>query len=1140
MQSNANSKVALIKSKDSEDGYSNKKDEKRESKPNMQDASDNLEEENFQQKAKIEDQMNNENLEQLQKIFEEADEDNGGGLDIEEFGQAMKMAFGSMNELDDKQLSIMFMKVDTNCDGTVDWEEFCSYMLLENQQKDSMSRDYIDLPFPNPAREIPSPHHDSLARIAYFPSLGVSKRTNTDEEMEEVENGNGRYISCSKDGVFVFWGLDLQIQRTVNLTESHGNKSKQIWVTDVVVLANVKKVAISSTERDVSFYDCSANNFEKQFVIAGLDHCVLCMDYWFNPRNLNHSVLVLGDSGGGVSCITFTQASVGLFDVSIGKQNNMSTSTVRRIPFLELVNGRHPNVSAVSFNGLHDDWVRKVKYIPSLQCFLSCANTSQTSLFLGDLHSKKMKSYFKIRKGIYSFDYEKENNVIVTGGLDRYVRLWNPYVTSKATSVLKGHNSSVIHIIAQGDQIISFSKDKVVKIWDARDHLCIQTIPSRLTDISSHPTTTVLYNRKMQTLLLGSNMLAVLEKKARFETTSTEEDPTSHPKPLCGALYNDLFNQVVSACHGSVVNVWHVDTGEKAIMFTNAHDGHEITAMSFDPTKRRLLTGSRDGSIKIWNFNNGACLRELKATDDSEVTGIICPKQRIVTVGWNHKITVYRDVRGAEDDPPKSWNSIHKDDILAVEVNNNGCMATASYDGQVTCWNIETGHLYCQLNVNKVLKSRAQSHANNFAQSPANNLALKEDLNSRRSSRRGTTADLLPGDINKHLSVDKILFLRYRVATRDTATLLVSVEGIVQAWSISGGLLGQFDATGGAEDESILAMSSDEQNHVLFTGDNQGFIKIWDISAYCMKGSQRTSTSTSRCTSPLDAFERQKKGGAMANMFRKPTTTGISNNTSRSNSMGSAKISETGLNTMTSPPSCLTSYRAHCSSIVTLDYVNSMELVVSASTDCCVRLFTLNGKYIGTFGQKQPWDSLENPINLKKPRRIPNDLQRVASTQSLKVLNGAAPKWKLAKNIFHIIHLGRRLTTKTTSKSDEENAEEEIDDETAELSRPQVLDISLTNILGKNYKAKQRHKIPPNVKPKIKNLQCVAFSSLPFIELDPIVEPKMPQVLAQVLAARYQHRSISPHERGRFNRKNGGSPMRQAIKSLLPALALRK
>ena len=67
------------------------------------------------------------------------------------------------------------------------------------------------------------------------------------------------------------------------------------------------------------------------------------------------------------------------------------------------------------------------------------------------------------------------------------------------------------------------------------------------------------------------------------------------------------------------MNVWHLDTGEKTIMFTNAHNDEEITSMSFDPTKRRLVTGARDGSVKIWNFNNGACLRKLLPPDDSEV-----------------------------------------------------------------------------------------------------------------------------------------------------------------------------------------------------------------------------------------------------------------------------------------------------------------------------------------------------------------------------------------------------------------------------------------------------------------------------------------------------------------------------------------
>ena len=47
--------------------------------------------------------------------------------------------------------------------------------------------------------------------------------------------------------------------------------------------------------------------------------------------------------------------------------------------------------------------------------------------------------------------------------MDRSVRTWNPYVTTKATSVMKGHTSAVVHVVVntQHGQIISVGKDKV-------------------------------------------------------------------------------------------------------------------------------------------------------------------------------------------------------------------------------------------------------------------------------------------------------------------------------------------------------------------------------------------------------------------------------------------------------------------------------------------------------------------------------------------------------------------------------------------------------------------------------------------------------------------------------------------------------
>lgn len=75
----------------------------------------------------------------------------------------------------------------------------------------------------------------------------------------------------------------------------------------------------------------------------------------------------------------------------------------------------------------------------------------------------------------------------------------------------------------------------------------------------------------------------------------------------------------MSGCQGGVVSVWDVATGEKIMQFSHCHGDAELTAMVFDPSGRRLITGGQDGSLKIWNFNNGACLSTLENKYKTEV-----------------------------------------------------------------------------------------------------------------------------------------------------------------------------------------------------------------------------------------------------------------------------------------------------------------------------------------------------------------------------------------------------------------------------------------------------------------------------------------------------------------------------------------
>ncbi|MGH0156758.1 UNVERIFIED_CONTAM: hypothetical protein FKN15_054411 [Acipenser sinensis] len=81
------------------------------------------------------------------------------------------------------------------------------------------------------------------------------------------------------------------------------------------------------------------------------------------------------------------------------------------------------------------------------------------------------ESVFKAYKGVKTFDFSRESNLLVTGGLDRAIRLWNPYIPGWPTGLLQGHNApiSFLHISTEESRIYSVSTDNnvmVFKVWD--------------------------------------------------------------------------------------------------------------------------------------------------------------------------------------------------------------------------------------------------------------------------------------------------------------------------------------------------------------------------------------------------------------------------------------------------------------------------------------------------------------------------------------------------------------------------------------------------------------------------------------------------------------------------------------------------
>ncbi|KAL5267550.1 hypothetical protein ACHWQZ_G004550 [Mnemiopsis leidyi] len=912
-------------------------------------------------------------------------------------------------------------------------------MLLEYKERQDMN--YVnETPFPNPFRFVSNPHRDTIIGVGFMKALN---RQRADEDGPVTySNTSGRFVTVDICGTMGLWNTDMQLQKSVVLDEvKSGRGKKGKWILAMECMSNTSKIVVSTSNRELCFYDLSAGNYDLCFVVPCFDNAITTLHYWFSPINHNEAVLVFGDSHGQIGRLIFSSVQQGLF----GADTIKKTNATRRILMYDIYMGRIDGVKLI-LQSIHKDWAKKVMFVPNYDAFISCSMDQETSLYFGNINhvgEKKAGSIFSVYKGINAFDYSKD--YIVSGGLDTVIRIWHYSMINKPTAMMKGHSTAVEHVIVseRTNSIISVSKDTVIKVWDLKDHVCLQTLSKPMSGV--HPVTAAHFHSLHHTLVIGSKNfnLGVLERTRKSIVHNV--NIKSHQKSVRAALYNHNFNQVVSTSYDSMVCVWDLETGEKVIQFSNCHGNHEITAMTFDPTHRRLLTAGKDGTIKIWNFNNGALLDELQNVHQEEITDIVCCKNTFVTGGWSRKIVVYSDTRGVDDeDPPRVFSDCHHtEDILSVAANRSDTVAYSMYDGSIIVRNSGCDIVLCRLsaaNCTPEGKGHCSVYYSPMANTfPTNSTSLEEmketvpslpAINNRRISnikqkRRssvpcGKPILYNPSSSEDHLfshnssgekqfdcSVDKICFLTARSTSYNTATLISAHSyGIIRAWSCrGGGMLGQFPVIrGGTANDSIHAITTDPQNLFLITGDTTGWVSVYEISRWCINVPHTKRYSA-------NAVHRQP-----AVRFSEPPLHG--------------------------------KFQCHLSTITNVELVPVKNLIITSSTDCSIRVWTLNGTYIGTFGQSEEWKL--RPTSADE-FILPDDIRSLLTEDQINKFRRRKRKfnpWKSVKTI---------MSFTKNAQHHNANIERQLDEDAAFRI---ATDCDKSYILGKAYHRTTRPRRP--------------------------------------------------------------------------------
>ncbi|XP_035856994.1 WD repeat-containing protein 49 [Sander lucioperca] len=658
--------------------------------------------------------------------------------------------------------------------------EFSTHMMQEYKEKQETERRSKQLAFTLPATMKALGHGIPIVNIH--------------------STHDGTVVTVREDGVVCYWNPELKPLKTKNM------------------------------DRELQLYELST--LEPYCQINALDTVPLTLDYGYTGPD--KCCVLYGDMEG---CVTIILIS------SVGDTLRLwnKLPKIENMPNIAVDNAvLSPNVTFVRWK-VHQDWVTQAKYFQGFQAVVSSSNEESSSLVIGRVlpltdaeqqlgeireacyegKTKKVQlswtpqlraacdqTVFTIYKGVKTFDLCQKHSLLVTGGMDRLIRMWNPHFSGKPTGILKGHSAPIIYlcIFSEDSQIFSVSIDRSVKIWDIQDQCCLFTADPKASGIHGD-ISACSYSSALESFYIAADCMAMLSLKIRPRLHSRLTVSHNETVMCCG--YNEEFRQVVSCTEGSVVKVWDFDTGRQVFEFGGTHNLSAITCMTFDPKGRRLVTGGRDGSLKIWNFNNGQCLKTLKKDGEChEVCDCIFLQVHrnvyVMSVGRDRMIDIYPDI--PEDlhhvqRPQPSWQDDlkngHKDDILCVAQCPPSLIATSSYDGEIIVWNVVSGRIQCRF-VSPLLAE----HQN------------VEGLDT---------------------SVPSIIFLKNsKLQHFSSATALLSsgAMGCINLWNVlSGGkFVGSFKAS--RYQQKIIKLAKTDKDMLLYAADRIGYIYIYNMEKF--------------------------------------------------------------------------------------------------------------------------------------------------------------------------------------------------------------------------------------------------------------------------------------------------------------------